>query len=247
MTVLDYDPIASLSGNGEGLLEAARLAGLEADVVSCPGWSVRDLVRHVGGVWHFWTTVVRTGIVTFEEARAVAESDQVADGETIDWARGCLDESVEVLSQADPKQEIWTWTGGNRPAAWVLRRMAQETAVHRWDAEDTLGTDWTIDPVVASDGIEEFFNWHAGRPVQGTPEVGGSVHLHCTDTEGEWTVTNMAGDNVDYERAHTKGDAAVKGEANALLLWLWRRNGASVEIFGDTDIAQRLQNYSNLD
>ncbi len=97
-----------------------------------------------------------------------------------------------------------------------------------------------------ADGIEEFFNWHAGRPTEGRPEVGGSVHLHCTDAEGEWTITRIAGGIIDYERAHTMGDAAVKGEANALLLWLWRRNGPSVEVFGDTDVAQRLQDYSNL-
>jgi hypothetical protein len=38
--------IAALERDGELLAEAAEAAGLDATVPACPGWRVRDLVRH---------------------------------------------------------------------------------------------------------------------------------------------------------------------------------------------------------
>ena len=33
--------------------EAARQGGLEADIDTCPGWNMRDLVRHLSEI-HLW-------------------------------------------------------------------------------------------------------------------------------------------------------------------------------------------------
>ena len=47
--------IAALDEEGARLAEAADRAGLDEPVPTCPGWQVRDLLRHVSGV-HRWAT-----------------------------------------------------------------------------------------------------------------------------------------------------------------------------------------------
>ncbi len=49
-----------------------------------------------------------------------------------------------------------------------------------------------------------------------------TIHLHCTDGEGEWLITR-AGDDVVVTREHAKGDVAARGTASDLLLFLWGR------------------------
>ena len=47
--------IAALRAEGPLLARAAERAGPDAPVPACPGWRMRDLVRHVGNV-HRWAT-----------------------------------------------------------------------------------------------------------------------------------------------------------------------------------------------
>jgi predicted lipid carrier protein YhbT len=70
---------------------------------------------------------------------------------------------------------------------------------------------------------------------------GGTLHVHCTDTDGEWLMS--FGDGlVSLERSHGKGDAAVRGTASDLLLLLTNRVGPSaVETFGDAGVLDRFR------
>ena len=113
--------------------------------------------------------------------------------------------------------------------------MAQEFAVHAWDADNALGRATAIDPAVAVDGIDEFldaFLSHQPAALEG-PVL--TVHLHTTDAEGEWMVVIGDGRH-ELERTHGKGDVAVRGPASDLLLALWGRgpiDGEGSQIFGD--------------
>jgi uncharacterized protein (TIGR03083 family) len=139
--------------------------------------------------------------------------------------------------------------------------MTQETAVHRWDASHAVGIPYEIPAAVAADGIDEFLSFFAaGRPSAGAAPVGGTVHLHCTDLDkdvaegaddrsaavGEWMVTRLDESGIEFTREHAKGDAAVRGRSNDLLLWLWRRPAGPVEILGDADVAARFRAFPAL-
>ena len=139
--------------------------------------------------------------------------------------------------------------------------MTQETAVHRWDAANAVGVPYEIPVAVAADGIDEFLMWFAARrPNSNALPVAGSVHLHCTDTDadvaegaddrsaanGEWMVTQLDESGIRFTREHAKGDAAVRGRANDLLLWLWRRDAGPVELLGDTAVAERFRAFPDL-
>jgi len=73
-----------------------------------------------------------------------------------------------------------------------------------------------------------------------------SVHLHCTDTDGEWLITRLDADGIEFRREHAKGDVAVRGRADDLLLWLWRRADSGVEILGDASVAERFRAFPTL-
>lgn len=246
MTDLKYDPIASLRSNGTGLLDSAAALDRDVAINSCPGWRANDVVFHVTKVWNFWTAVVAEQIQDKEQVVNMAELPRPGDDELFDWSRECLEKCAITLEKADKASEFWTWTGANRPVSWVRRRMAQETAVHRWDIENASQSGWKIDPVVASDGIDEFLMWMAPRMARTAAPVDGTVHIHCTDADGEWTITKVEKQNVIFDRSHTSCDTAIKGEANSLLLWIWRRDGGPLQIFGDIEVARRFQAFAHL-
>ena len=63
-----------------------------------------------------------------------------------------------------------------------------------------------------------------------------SVHLHCTDTDGEWMVRWAAGSPI-LTRERGKGDVAARGPAWSLLLACYGRldpaTSDDVDVFGD--------------
>ena len=74
--------------------------------------------------------------------------------------------------------------------------------------------------------------WLPRRPV---PGLEGTIHLHATDAEGEWSLT-VRPDFLETHHEHTKGDVAIRARASDLLLWAVNRkspDSADLELFGD--------------
>ena len=227
--------------DGEGLAAAASAAP-GAAVRSCPGWDMNDLVWHVAGVFYFWGRIAETRAQDWKE---VVEPERPADGELLPYYREQLARVLDVLRDADPATEVWTWAP-QKNVAFIQRRMAQETAVHRWDAEAAAGREFAIEPRLASDGIAEFFDFFTSDG-EGDERLDGTVHLHCTDTQGEWLVRED-GDHLVVTPEHAKGDAAIRGPASNLLLALWRRVPLeTLEVIGDGAVAARLIARTNLE
>jgi uncharacterized protein (TIGR03083 family) len=130
--------------------------------------------------------------------------------------------------------------------------MAQETAAHLWDAAQATGDPYEVPAVVAADGIDEFLTYFAASDRRdGELKVGGTVHLHCTDPElgdgeGEWFVSAMKEPAATFTREHRKGDAAIRGRAHDILMWLWRRDAGAVEVIGDDGVARRFRAFTDL-
>ncbi|MEX1007809.1 MAG: hypothetical protein WD271_08175, partial [Acidimicrobiia bacterium] len=103
------------------------------------------------------------------------------------------------------------------------------------------GRAHVIDTMLAADGVDECLGMLPFRNRDLLPGNGETVHLHCTDTEGEWLVT-LAADSPAIERVHAKGDVAARGTASDLDLFVWGRVGASAfEVFGDLELLERFQ------
>jgi uncharacterized protein (TIGR03083 family) len=215
------------------MAELAR-GNLDAPVPTCPGWTLRDLIEHTGNVhrWQTEATRVNTG-----EFPNMAHETGVVDGQTLaDWFQAGVDRAVEVMSAVEATATRWTWARGpDDVAQWYFRRIAQETLVHRIDAELTAGVGVSdVDGVFAVDGVDEFCDvmipQATGQAIGGN---GQTIHLHATDADGEWLLT-LHPDRVEVARGHAKGDAALRGSARDLLLEVWGREPLGpMEIFGD--------------
>jgi uncharacterized protein (TIGR03083 family) len=206
---------------------------LDVAVPSCPGWTIGRLVSHLGKVQR-WADRCLLG-----EDEALGRPDGPGDADVGPWLADGAETVVATLESVDLDAPVNTWSGP-QPARWWLRRLAQETAVHRWDAQDAAGTADGFDPVLAVDGIDEFFEEFVPVLVDATKITGEptSIHLHATDIEGddgEWFV-ELAPGEVRWERVHRKGDLAVRAPASDLLLVVWGRRGLDgLESFGDED------------
>ncbi|MGZ6993859.1 MAG: maleylpyruvate isomerase family mycothiol-dependent enzyme [Acidimicrobiia bacterium] len=235
MDYADFFPVVMTQARE--LADAGRASDLGAPVPSCPEWDVAKLVRHTGTAHRWSAGVVRTREPLSPKSIDLALPDDPA--ALPDWLEQSASELVATLADADPDGECWTWTADHHVRFWA-RRMAHETAVHRWDGQGAVGTAEGFDPELAVDGIDEHLE---NLPFVVGPEQargeGETLHLHCTDVDGEW-VLRLGPDGLEVRREHAKGDIALKGTASDLfLVVLGRVRPTNVEIFGDASALQR--------
>jgi len=233
--------LAHLGDDASRVAAVATSGPLDAPVAGCPGWDVRELVVHLGSV-HQWA---RTAAATAAEPAggdwfvAPPGVDEGAEGLAA-WYGAAAQSLVDTLAGLDPGAPTWHMFPAEPVVGVWLRRQAQETSLHRWDAESAVGEPGPIDRVLAADGIDEYFGMMLARRVarDGITLPASSLHVHCTDTAGEWTVQDVDG-ALACTREHRKGDAALRGGAQDLLLALWGRPvpDGVVDVVGDADAA----------
>ena len=220
-----------------GLLVSAR-TDLTAPIPSCPGWTMKDLVAHVGGTWGWVARIVSTGTRSGEFPTI---PDTVTGSALISVVEERVRQLLQVLEGADPEADCWTF-GPPRSALFWFRRQALETTVHAWDAEGAVAHPAPIDADLACEGIDEFLTVMLPRQVKENPDIwtGQSVHLHRTDGDGEWLVQLGPDGQTSYEHSHGKGDVALRGSASSLYLWCVNRVPMDdLEVFGDRTVAHQ--------
>ncbi|MCD9624123.1 maleylpyruvate isomerase family mycothiol-dependent enzyme [Rhabdothermincola salaria] len=234
------DHVETIRREGTALVEAAEAAGLDTPVAACPGWDVRRLLQHTAKVHQRTEAVVRTGADSPPPSSEFPRFDD--DYRLFAQFRAALDALCLTLEAADPEGRSWNFTSGSGTNAFWPRRMAHETTVHRIDAQRTAGQD--ADPVPsdqAADGIDELVTVMLPMMVGlKKPDWNGSIHLHCTDQAGEWTLRLEEG-ALAVSRDHEKGDLAVRGPAAGMFLWAWNRADPAdvgLECFGDTALLE---------
>ncbi len=212
----------------------AVAANRSAAVSACPGWTVADLGVHLGGVHRWVTGIVAEGATTPPPR---AESHDSVDPQLDEWLQEGAAQLAGVLRGSDMDTPVWTNSRPRNVRGWS-RRMAHETAVHRWDAQSAVGVEADpLDPDLAADGVAEMLEVfvpgvHRRGGVSGAGET---FHFHRTDGPGEWLV-RFGTDGAEVTTEHTKADVALRGTAPELLLVLWRRRDPShVEVFGNPE------------
>jgi uncharacterized protein (TIGR03083 family) len=227
------DHIAAIRAHGERLAGAAEV-DLAAPVPSCPGWTAADLVAHVDVICQFWLPLVTGAIADptdFRPRPAAAASKLVPS------FRADVVALADVLAPLEPTMPCWTWSDRHE-VGFVQRRMAQEIAVHGWDATLAAGRPQPLEPMLAIDGIDEYLDVFVPARAGHADGASISVHLHATDADGEWVV-KMGDGRWSVERAHAKGDVAVRATASDLLLMLWGRrppDDDAFEVFGEPEL-----------
>lgn len=230
--------ITALVEDGRSLAVAASTAGLEAAVPTCPGWQVRDVLRHTGEV-HRWATDFL--VEKHMEFRPVPSQPDLEGDELLAWFREGHEALVDALITAPDELECWTFLPAPSPLSFWVRRQAHETAIHRVDAESALGgAPGPMPPVFAADGIDELLTGFHARPRSrvrsATPRT---LRARTTDTEDVWTIHI----STETPRTVTGGEGPVDceliGTAQQLYLTLWNRLPLStVTVHGDLGLAR---------
>ena len=228
----------ALTAHAGALATVARAVGPDAAVPATPEWSMAKLVKHTGTTHRWAHAIVQSG--EFANPGDL-ELDLPADEAAYpDWLEQGAAALVTTFQSTDPDTPTWSW-GVDQHVRFWCRRMAHETAVHRWDGQTAGGTPDAFAPELAVDGIAERlenlvpsmnFNPEGAQALVGTGET---MHLHATDTDGEWLL--QFGPEFTYVSEHAKGDVAVRGPVSDLLLYLIGRRGLDgFEVFGDAGV-----------
>ncbi|MCT7354864.1 maleylpyruvate isomerase family mycothiol-dependent enzyme [Streptomyces sp. 15-116A] len=212
-----------LDTEGRLLADAAEKAGVDAAVPPCPGWRIRDLLRHTGVVHEWAAGFVAEGHTA---PRPMGEEPALDGSELVAWYRACHRRLVDTLAGAAPDVECFTFLPGAPSAlAFWARRQAHETAVHRFDAESALGGAPTaIATDFAVDGIDELLRgFHARRKSRVRSETPRVLRVRVTDTDAMWTVRVSQEPPVTVRGADGDAECELSGPAEQLYLALWNR------------------------
>jgi uncharacterized protein (TIGR03083 family) len=234
--------LAQLDASTAGL---AKVAGgdLSVPVPSCPDWTLRELLIHVGRAHRWAALITATRSAEFIPFRSVPDGKFPEDGRP-QWVGAGADLLARAVREAG-EDEVWA-LGLMEPAGFWARRMCHETLVHEADAVLAAGGTPELDAEIAADAIDEWLTamcprlWGADGGTGALPP-GQVLHVHATDTPGEWLAASD-GEGVRVTRGHGKGDAAVTGPAADLLLTLLRRapaDGPALTVHGDPAVLAR--------
>jgi uncharacterized protein (TIGR03083 family) len=212
---------------------------LRAAVPTCPGWDVAAVVEHTGVVQRWTSAVLAAGGERVARRSIAGPADPSV---LLAWsAAGTASLAARfeaAVAGGSLDEKVWTFSAtGDCSVRWWLRRQAVETTVHRVDVALAAGREPApADPVVATEGIGEYLVEFLPGAVERAGPVGlqGTLHLHATDAEAEWTV-DLDASPVVSSPGHAKADTALRGPVAHLLLWLWNRQPTyrdHLEVFG---------------
>ncbi|AHI00082.1 maleylpyruvate isomerase family mycothiol-dependent enzyme [Kutzneria viridogrisea] len=222
--LVDHDLLLEVLRAEVGLLaRSAEGARPELPVPGCPGLTLGETVRHVGGVHRMALAWLRGG------TRPVHWQRQPPVGRAL--TEFVLTGLAELLAElaAHPAEEVCsTWWTVDQTYGFWRRRMAHEATVHRVDVQGAAGLE--IDPIdeqIALDGIDEVLTlWFAHRltvlGVSGTA----SCKVAVQAAGHTWLVS--AGPKGTAAWRTSEADAAqaqavITGSARDVYLWLWGR------------------------
>ena len=252
--------IAVVAAEGQKFADAARRGTWEAQVAGCPGWNLRDLVRHLSEI-HLWAAANvarRPGAkLDLDDRSELIEPwpDLAvfwpADDELIDYYLGTNANLVHVLESAPPDVDAPTFLPAPSPLAMWARRQAHETSVHRFDAESATGTTTGFDPVLAADGVSELLYafYEDVRRVKGREfplEKDATMHFHAQDTDNHWYLT-IGRRSITRTDAGQPADLTVTGTASDLYLALWNRgDDSTLSATGDRALLDTWHAYTGV-
>jgi uncharacterized protein (TIGR03083 family) len=195
-----------------------------------------DLVGHTGRVHHTVAALVRLGR---DDREAVTPLDPPPTEELQAWFESGVDELAAALEAADPARPAWSWSGDHTAGFWQ-RRMAHETAVHRWDAQNAAGIAEPIAPRLAADGVDEMFTVMMPFDASNMTGAGEAVAFEATDEDVHWIVRITPNGLEAAPGTDSSPVATVRGTASDLDLLLWgRRPVSDLETTGDAALVER--------
>jgi len=234
----------------EFLAETSRLGAVveafdpQTSVPTCPGWTLRDLVAHVG-TGHRWATQIVMGRGEDPPPFVIHDAPQ-EQAAWAGWLTVGAQELIGAIGNGGSDHPVWTWQRDKTAGFW-LRKMLHDEVIHRFDVELMGGFLGDVSLHVAVDGVSDWLESIAtlSRPDAAEPVFlslagsGETLRFVATDpglaSVGAWHVKRLPA-GVVWAHGHGSADAVVRAPARELLLLLNRRLDTlheGVEIIGD--------------
>ncbi|MFC3501569.1 maleylpyruvate isomerase family mycothiol-dependent enzyme [Micromonospora krabiensis] len=240
--------IGALRTEGPAFASAVAEAPPETPVLSCPGWTVADMTLHLGSIYHWVCGFAGSGLTTAPPARPQAVETPPGVAPLDYWQRG-YDQLMTLFDGLDPEAPAWNWAPQPKRAGFWPRRMAHETAVHRWDAQLAIAAGEPIEAKLAADGVSEVLDtWLPAGRRRSPGQWHGVVQLSAVDAAQSWYL-RLRGEGValldtdtilDHDDHHAR--VHVSGTASDLLLALWGRvSFDTLDVAGDPSLLNGLQ------
>jgi uncharacterized protein (TIGR03083 family) len=219
-------------------IAACAEGNLNADIPSCPGWTMATLVSHLGGAYASITPNLRGGgedmVNELEDLKLPPDIEQwfredssmeTMPPTVVSWFRTTSQTLEDVLSETDTEARAWTWFEPDQSAGFWLRRMAHETSIHRWDAQAGGGRPEPVEARLAADGIDEMLTVYVPRWCRPKSELEGhgeTVAFAPNDAADRWTV-RFHEKSLTVMDGATDADVTLAGSSSDLILFLWQR------------------------
>jgi len=223
---------------GSGMARFAELAGEatgDEQVPSCPDWTTRDLIQHLGTIHRWAAAIVLSG-------QRVDYPKAIYGDPLVEWYAGTAAALLAALQAVDVEEPVPNFSLVDEHAGFFRRRQMHEVNVHLVDAAQALGLDeseWQIAPSIAADGVEEVLRIFFPRmTVRGKrPDVRSRIRLSAVDTGQSWLIGPAEGAGLPPVLLHSSYDAdtTVEGSAADLYLGLWHRVSTERLTFGNDD------------
>lgn len=233
MTTMSYlELLTAVRGEGETILAAAG-QGLDVAVPTCGDWQMPDLLTHLGSVYRRVTTVVGDRATT-----AVPWQPPSPDiNDPVGYLADALEDVVQALSEADADTPVWNWSSEPQVAFFWARRMAHESAVHRYDAQRAHDVAQPIDADLAHDGLDELVDVILPRVVErDQPTLPDATYCLVTGENASWSL-RLGADGIERLDTANSPDVTVRGTTSALLLAAYSRvPWTSLDVEGDATL-----------
>jgi uncharacterized protein (TIGR03083 family) len=215
-------------------------------VPTCPGWTLTDLMSHLGGIHRWAAQHVATGARRRVPNADVDLQEPDDPAALAAWLAAGIDPMVATFRAGDPDAEVWGW-GADRHGRFWARRMVHETMVHRVDAARAVGVEPELDPALAQDAIDELLA-NLPHAAYFAPAVdtlrgdGESVGLHATDRDVSWRIRLLPA-GYAWDWSTDPADAELRATTADLLLAVSGRTAPDdptrFEPTGDTALLRR--------
>jgi uncharacterized protein (TIGR03083 family) len=238
------------------LAESAAAAGPDAAVPTTPGWTITELVEHVGQSQHWVAEIIERRITDpaqLPTAMAVLPADP---RQWQAWLSQSAQRVASACSDDALDAPVFNAAGDERPGTrFWMTSLVNEAVVHGFDAANAAGDrPADLDAGIAAALISNHLamltspTWEMRRPesaraFRGTGQTLQWLATDTADGAGAWFVERRP-DGARWQPGTRQADVTVTGPARSLLLTFTRRlpltdrEATKISIDGDTGLAQ---------
>lgn len=237
------------------LAESAAAAGPAAAVPTAPGWTITDLVAHVGQTQHWVAETIERRITDPTQLPTVMAVLPTDPGGWQAWLSESARRVASACSDVALNAPVFNAAGDERSGTrFWMSSVLTEAVVHGFDAANAAARPADIDADIAAAVISNHLamltspTWEMQRAesahaIRGTGETLQWLATDVADDAGAWFVERRS-DGATWQPGTRRADVTVTGPARALLLTLTRRlpltdrGAGDISVDGNTDLVQ---------